>query len=141
TAFYCSNVEQYLFTGLGLEQNFYRNVATLPIDSTSTFIRSLPAPATPMAPLPSMSFTVKSLIVRTDSAGVKTITATGTDSSGKAVSSSFAAPAPVNPIGAFVSGIAPINRTLEAFLAGRLQNYNQVTALTKTDFGWKPTTP
>src|SRR5262249_45603001 len=36
TAFYCSNVEQYLFTGLGVEKSFYRNVATLPIDSTST---------------------------------------------------------------------------------------------------------
>jgi hypothetical protein len=43
TAFYLSNVEQYLFRGF--EDNaskFYKNVDALPIDSTSTFIRSVP---------------------------------------------------------------------------------------------------
>ncbi|HET9131717.1 MAG TPA: hypothetical protein VFO86_12245, partial [Terriglobia bacterium] len=44
-AFYLSNVEQYLFqnnpTAInGGAQNFYNSVATLPLDSTSTFIRS-----------------------------------------------------------------------------------------------------
>jgi hypothetical protein len=44
TAFYLSNVEQYLFQN-GSDQNggwrnFYANVATLPLDATSTFIRS-----------------------------------------------------------------------------------------------------
>ncbi len=38
--FYLSNVEQYLFQQDDEAQRFYRNVATLPIDSTSTFIRS-----------------------------------------------------------------------------------------------------
>ena len=37
-AFYLSNVEQYLF-GDGKERAFYANVSTLPIDSTSVFIR------------------------------------------------------------------------------------------------------
>jgi hypothetical protein len=37
-AFYVSNVEQYLF-GDGKDAAFYGNVATLPIDSTSVFIR------------------------------------------------------------------------------------------------------
>jgi len=37
-AFYVSNVEQYLF-GDGKDGLFYANVATLPIDSTSVFIR------------------------------------------------------------------------------------------------------
>lgn len=37
-AFYVSNVEQYLF-GDGKERAFYANVSTLPIDSTSVFIR------------------------------------------------------------------------------------------------------
>jgi len=37
-AFYVSNVEQYLF-GDNHDQLFYANVATLPIDSTSVFIR------------------------------------------------------------------------------------------------------
>ncbi|HVT41238.1 MAG TPA: hypothetical protein VHE78_19535 [Gemmatimonadaceae bacterium] len=40
TAFYTSNVEQYLFQSPGDWSRFYKNVATLPIDSTSTFIRS-----------------------------------------------------------------------------------------------------
>jgi hypothetical protein len=37
-AFYVSNVEQYLF-GDGHDRAFYANVATLPVDSTSVFIR------------------------------------------------------------------------------------------------------
>jgi hypothetical protein len=40
TAFYTSNVEQYLFQGDGWTK-FYPNVATLPLDETSTFIRSI----------------------------------------------------------------------------------------------------
>ena len=41
TAFYTSNVEQYLFQQGDDWQRFYANVATLPLDSASTFIRSL----------------------------------------------------------------------------------------------------
>lgn len=37
-AFYVSNVEQYLFQD-GLDRAFYSNVATLPVDSASVFIR------------------------------------------------------------------------------------------------------
>jgi hypothetical protein len=54
SAFYTSNVEQYLFQPIGMDvsanrgiqlinggaRNFYSNVATLPIDETSVFIRS-----------------------------------------------------------------------------------------------------
>jgi hypothetical protein len=47
TAFYTSNVEQYLFQGAdsrgnvnGGGENFYANVATLPLDPSSMFIRS-----------------------------------------------------------------------------------------------------
>jgi hypothetical protein len=39
-AFYVSNVEQYLFMQNDEAARFYRNVETLPLDSTSTFIRS-----------------------------------------------------------------------------------------------------
>jgi hypothetical protein len=39
TAFYLSNVEQYLFNDFRADE-FYNNVATLPVDSSSTFIRS-----------------------------------------------------------------------------------------------------
>lgn len=40
TTFYVSNVEQYLFQQGDEAQRFYANVATLPIDSTSMFVRS-----------------------------------------------------------------------------------------------------
>lgn len=40
TAFYLSNVEQYLFNQNDDWRKFFNNVATLPLDSTSTFIRS-----------------------------------------------------------------------------------------------------
>ena len=39
-AFYVSNVEQYLFMQGDEAARFYRNVATLPLDESSTFIRS-----------------------------------------------------------------------------------------------------
>lgn len=41
TAFYLSNVEQYLFQGDDDWRHFYQNVGTLPLDSASTFIRSV----------------------------------------------------------------------------------------------------
>jgi hypothetical protein len=41
-AFYLSNVEQYLFRSTGDADRFYSNVDMLPIDSNSTFIRSVP---------------------------------------------------------------------------------------------------
>ena len=41
TVFYTSNVEQYLFQQGDDWQRFYTNVAMLPLDSTSTFVRSL----------------------------------------------------------------------------------------------------
>ena len=40
TAFYVSNVEQYLYQD-GVFDDFARNVATLPVDGSSTFIRSV----------------------------------------------------------------------------------------------------
>jgi hypothetical protein len=40
TAFYVSNVEQYLFQN-GVWQNFYKTAATLPTDEASVFIRSI----------------------------------------------------------------------------------------------------
>ncbi len=41
TAFYTSNVEQYLFQQNDDWSNFYKNVEALPIDSNSTFVRSV----------------------------------------------------------------------------------------------------
>jgi len=39
SAFYLSNVEQYLFMD-GIADNFFENVKTLPVDTSSTFLRS-----------------------------------------------------------------------------------------------------
>ncbi len=39
TAFYTSNVESYLFREFGAADRFYANIASLPLDSMSTFIR------------------------------------------------------------------------------------------------------
>ena len=41
TAFYTSNVEQYLFQEAYAWRKFLQNVATFPIDAKSTFIRSI----------------------------------------------------------------------------------------------------
>jgi hypothetical protein len=41
SVFYTSNVEQYLFQQSDDWSRYYQNVATLPLDSTSTFIRSI----------------------------------------------------------------------------------------------------
>ena len=43
-AFYASNVEQYLFQQADDWRKYYENVATLPLDSTSQFIRSRGGP-------------------------------------------------------------------------------------------------
>ncbi|MBW8839281.1 MAG: hypothetical protein JF602_05435 [Gemmatimonadetes bacterium] len=41
TAFYTSNVEQYLFQQADDWKHFFANVATLPLDARSTFIRAV----------------------------------------------------------------------------------------------------
>ena len=41
SAFYLSNVEQYLFMSPDDWKNFYNNVAALPLDSKSAFVRPL----------------------------------------------------------------------------------------------------
>jgi hypothetical protein len=41
SAIYASNVEQYLFQSGDAWRRYYESVATLPLDSTSTFIRSV----------------------------------------------------------------------------------------------------
>ena len=41
TAFYLSNVEQYLFQSETAWRSFFSNVATLPVDSSSTFLRAV----------------------------------------------------------------------------------------------------
>jgi hypothetical protein len=57
TAFYLSNVEQYLFQQ-GLAGTFYSNVSTLPLDSTSLFLRPLTGSNTVVMRAPSGERTV-----------------------------------------------------------------------------------
>ncbi|HEY9225025.1 MAG TPA: hypothetical protein VIP11_00160 [Gemmatimonadaceae bacterium] len=141
TAFYTSNVEQYLFNGFGADERFYRNIETLPIDSTSMFIRSLPGSVSIVttAPLVGMLSATQFNSVRIiDSSGVRIVLAATVDSSGKEVTTrvgTLPAPAP-SSASAFTSGIAPIRRTLDAFLSGQLKTYQQLTAMTKID-GWQ----
>jgi hypothetical protein len=49
TAFYVSNVEQYLWRDIsaGAAERFYANLTALPLDSTSMFIRSVPRMVAP----------------------------------------------------------------------------------------------
>ena len=92
-AFYLSNVEQYLFRSTGDADRFYSNVSALPIDSNSTFIRSVPpdngglgGAFTFITGGPSGGFasnTYVSISTR-DSAGV-TVVRTTTDSAGTLV--------------------------------------------------------
>jgi len=198
-AFYLSNVEQYLFRNFGDAERFYRNVETLPVDSTSSFIRSVPngilgaglqmfggsSITTSILGGPSKSYSVRVV----DSGGVNVIWTT-VDSGGKSVTtrtvdssqarataldifrslrarddSAFRArfdsaqrasgggttvfgrdtvPALGGPLrsvvvggaGSLASGLASIRASLEAFNAGRLRLYEDVTLMTKTS-GWK----
>jgi hypothetical protein len=41
SAIYTSNVEQYLFREPHKARQYYENVSTLPLDSTSTFVRAI----------------------------------------------------------------------------------------------------
>jgi len=75
----------------------------------------------------------------TDSSGVRILIATGVDSSGKVVQTRIVAPIPpvtTASTSAFISGITPISRVLEAFANGQLRTYDQLNAMTKTG-DWK----
>ena len=144
TAFYTSNVEQYLFTSRS-DERFYRNVEALPIDSTSTFIRALPpSPGPTIIVGPQLFGTLPSNLSNfsvqvTDSGGVRILIATGVDSGGKAVTRRIVDPVPPATLAnttAFISGIATINRVLGAFANGQLKTYEQLNAMTKTG-EWK----
>ncbi len=158
-AFYLSNVEQYLFRSPADAGRFYENVATLPTDTTSTFIRSVP----PQGPLlamnvvpvtPQISYSVQvldsanvsTIVVTKDSAGQRLTTRTVDSSANRPLS-----PLPVfrslqpSPLtfsprvmmgGTLFSGVASIGQTLRAFRAGTLDTYDAAIGMTKVD-GWK----
>jgi hypothetical protein len=143
TAFYVSNVEQYLFGGFSpAYRRFYENVATLPLDSTSTLIRSVPGsggiPAMPVGFLETgAGGSVRLQMV--DSGGVRIFVATGTDSTGKAVSKRAVVPVPPQDLAstsAFISGLANMRAALGAYAAGQLASYSRVQMMTKTE-GWE----
>ena len=158
-AFYLSNVEQYLFRSSNDAGRFYENVAALPTDTTSTFIRSVP----PQGPLLSMfaapvapqvlysvqvldSGKVSTIVITKDSAGQRVTTRTLDSSANRPLSPvpvfrSLQPPAPVAFSrvmmgGTLFSGVVPIGETLRAFRAGTLDNYDAAIRMTKVD-GWK----
>lgn len=103
TAFYVSNVEQYLFRDGKAADRFYANVSSLPLDSTSTFIRSVPrssgmtssfvggqANFTNLPPGTSMRFVIR------DSAGVRLIQTTQ-DSAGVMITRTLRDSGPPQP--------------------------------------------
>ncbi|HEX4998749.1 MAG TPA: hypothetical protein VFY29_11010, partial [Terriglobia bacterium] len=69
TAFYLSNVEQYLFND-GVERKFYENVATLPLDSSSRFIRTF-GPASGGGGFGGFSFDTETAAIQKDIAAFK----------------------------------------------------------------------
>jgi hypothetical protein len=158
-AFYLSNVEQYLFRSPYDAGRFYDNVAALPTDTTSMFIRSVP----PQGPLLSMigppvtppvsysvqvldSANVSTIIVTRDSAGQRTTTRTVDSSATRPLSpvpifrSLQPPPLTFSPRfmvgGTLFSGVASIAKTLRAHRDGTLGTYNAAIGMTKVD-GWK----
>ena len=158
-AFYLSNVEQYLFRSTFDAARFYENVATLPTDTTSMFIRSVP----PQGPLVAMnvgpaaaqtyysvrvvdSGNVSTIIVTRDSAGQQVTTRTVDSSANRPLTPlpvfrALQGPAlPFTPRvmmgGTLFSGVAAIGKTLSAYRAGTLDSYNAVIGTTKVD-SWK----
>ena len=159
-AFYLSNVEQYLFRSPLDANRFYENVSTLPTDTTSMFIRSVP----PQGPLVSMNLgpvtsqifysvqvldsgNVSTIVVTRDSAGQRVTTRTVDSSANRPLSPLpvFRSLQPPSPLtfsprvamgGTLFSGVAPIGQTLRAFRAGTLGTYDAAIGMTKVD-GWK----
>jgi hypothetical protein len=114
-------------------------VAALPLDSTSTFIRSLPAGSAIRSAVTALPYATNGVARIVDSGGVRVITLSGTDSSGKPTTTRTVLSLPaitVNAVGAFVSGTAPMSVILDAFTKGELTTYQRVITLTKTE-GWK----
>ena len=104
TAFYTSNVEQYLFRG-ELWQHFYDNVATLPIDSHSTFIRAFFNPGRLMR-----------------SPGTQLV----------APGAAFPPPGFIPPSGPRSETLLnPISTLLAAYSEGRINSYNDVIQLSR----------
>jgi hypothetical protein len=83
-AFYVSNVEQYLWRESGVAQRFYSNVSSLPLDSTSQFIRSVP-------PTRAMPFSVNRMTVSsgTPTTGMKLSYTITTDARGVMTTQTF----------------------------------------------------
>lgn len=163
-AFYLSNVEQYLFREGGAAERFYANVASLPVDGASRFIRSVPRSGAALVTVGGVavggapgriSFRVSvhdSLGVRAfrlvQDSGSLPLVRTKAESAALALPPAVAArdslswriiPGVVRPLGriagTLASGLASIVETLEAEAAGRLNTYQSVVAMTQVG-GW-----
>ena len=140
TAFYTSNVEQYLFNGFGADKRFYGSVETLPLDSTSSFIRAVPAGTgvgVQLAGNPVINVSASSSVQMHDSAGTTIVRTSSVDSAGRTVTAVFTIDRPSpSAVGAFASGITTIGAVLDVFARGGLTTYQDVVKLTKTE-GWQ----
>ena len=144
TAFYTSNVEQYLFTSRS-DERFYetsrRSRSTRPARSSAR-CRRVPGPqSSPIRDSSELSRPISAIssVQITDSGGVRVLIATGVDSGGKAVTRRIVDAVPPVTLAnttAFISGIATISRVLGAFANGQLKTYEQLNAMTKTG-EWK----
>jgi hypothetical protein len=130
-AFYLSNVEQYLFRSRGYPERFYASVATLPLDSTSTFIRSVPPGTGNVGRMGARTVTV------TPQGGAARTSPTApprADRARQAVPISGGRPIP-SSYNVLVSGISSILTTVRAFDAGAIGSYSDLARHT-TLTGW-----
>ncbi|AHG93289.1 hypothetical protein J421_5754 (plasmid) [Gemmatirosa kalamazoonensis] len=156
-AFYVSNVEQYLFQRADGGRAFYANVATLPTDSTTTFIRSVPRfPAASFvtggaAVAPQYDVQVRdsgnaSIIEITRYSDGRRVTTRSVDTSATRPRSAlqvFRALQPPTQPGvpsgprvlrsALFSGTAPLRETVQRVLSGAIATYADLIASTRTD--------
>ena len=115
-AFYVSNVEQYLWRESGSAQRFYSNVSSLPLDSTSQFIRSVP-------PTRAMPFSVNRMTVSSGSpsTGMKLSYTITTDARGVMTTQTFRDS----------SGVTLVQTTIDSSALKRNQAYRDSTGIGK----------
>jgi hypothetical protein len=113
TAFYVSNVEQYLFRDTDTWRRFYANVGELPVDSMSTFIRPWAGP-----------MRVVSVVYATASGSTIQVR--------RPMYAHSFAPADGQPDEAG-SSLCPITAFLSAVAVGRVQTYDDVLKCPRED--------
>jgi hypothetical protein len=137
-AFYVSNVEEYLFSG-GSAPRFYESVEALPLDASSTFIRSVQGAGNvsraTFAVTSRDSARMRVLQAVRDSGGRSAVVRSAVDSVGEWPLVLLAAQRPTGTPGSGASlaaGIGSMMETVAAFRAGRVRSFGDVSSLTRT---------